>query len=84
MANGVRAGELGQILFVVDVGHMAHGFIEMHGVAVRRRNTGAFLSPMLKGIQAEIRQARGLGVIGYAENSTHSNDQSPVCRRDSL
>ena len=64
-------------VFIVDVGDMSHGFMEVDLLPVRRGDPGAFLPAMLERIQAEIGKTRGFGLICDSENSTHSKDQSP-------
>src|SRR4029453_8026353 len=78
--DGVHALQLGEGVFIVHIGNMAHGLVEIDMVIVRRGDPRAFLTTMLKRVEAEVGKSRGFSLIGYPENSTHSKDQSPNAR----
>jgi ABC-type uncharacterized transport system ATPase subunit len=71
VADGIVALELGESVFVIDVRDVAHGFMRKNLVTVGRGYPGAFLPPMLKSIQAEMRQRCGVGMICDSKDPAH-------------
>ena len=69
VAHGARSGQPRERVLVEAVGHVAHRLVGDQPRAVRGGDTGALLPAMLQGVEAEIRQVRGLGVAVDAEDA---------------
>ena len=68
--DGQFAGQLVQHSGREDIGDMTHLADTVDGAAVAGRNPSAFLSPMLKSVQAEIGEIGGFGMAVNGENAT--------------
>ena len=63
MADGELAGEASEDVGGEDVGDEAHGLVAMELDAVGGNDAGGFLSAMLKGVEREIGELGGLGMV---------------------
>src|SRR6202007_2133911 len=62
-AEGVAAGETGEDVGGEDVGDEAHGLVAVDLDAVGGGDAGGFLSAMLEGVEAEIGELGGFGMV---------------------
>ena len=70
MPDGQFAREFFSTLGREDISDMAHLSDTVNGAAIAGRDSGAFLSPMLQGVEAKIGQIRGFGMAVNGENAT--------------
>src|ERR1700675_449815 len=69
MADGDAAREMRDYLRRENLLHVAHGFVDVHVRAVRRRDPRRFLSAMLQRVEAEIRHLRRFGMAEDSEDA---------------
>jgi hypothetical protein len=60
MADGTQAAQLFQVMHFKDIGNQAHALVAYDGFILADRDAGAFLSPVLQGVEPEIGQLRGV------------------------
>ena len=72
MADGARAGQLGEFLVVEDLRDESHAVValEFAFLVAVDDDACAFLSAMLQGVEAEEGDRRRLGMTVYGEDST--------------
>src|SRR5215471_4175282 len=71
VADSVYAFELVDDIFGENVRDIAHRFMSMDLVAVRRRNARAFLASVLQSVQSQVRHLRCVGMIRDPKDSAH-------------
>src|SRR5687767_3815528 len=69
VADGARAHEVLECVLIERISDVAHRFVLPQSNSVRRADAHAFLAAMLKGIQAEVREVRRLGMAEDAEDA---------------
>ena len=69
MAESHLTFEAVQYLFIKDFRNESHGLVFQYMYAVRSDNAGAFLSPVLQGIEAEICQLRSFFMSIYCKDA---------------
>src|SRR5690348_7375675 len=67
--HGAIAGEATEPVAAEDVGDPTHGLLDVESVAVGGRNARGLLPAVLEGVEAEIGDVGGLGVIPHAEEA---------------
>ena len=70
MADSQFAGKAAEPLWSEDVRHMPHALVAMDAPAITGRNSGAFLSAVLQGMEAERGVGRGIRSPVNAEQRT--------------
>src|SRR5437016_9090497 len=70
MTNGDLPDHIMQNVSFENLGDQSHAPVSVELFAVRGDNAGAFLAPMLQGVQAIVRQFRRVRMAVNAENST--------------
>jgi hypothetical protein len=78
VADSVYAFEPGDDIFGENVRDMAHRFMSMDLVAVRRRNARAFLTSVLQSVQSQVRHLRCVGMIRDSKDSAHDYSVPPT------
>ena len=63
VSDGETAGEAGEDVGGKDVGDEAHGLVAVNVAAVGGSDAGGFLSAMLQGVEAEIGELGGFGMV---------------------
>ena len=69
MADGGAALEFFELVHVEHVGDQPHALVGHDPAVVDHGDAGAFLPPVLKGVESEIRDLGGLGMAMDAENA---------------
>ena len=69
MADGQMARQAVQRRLVENVGHQAQALMLPHLIIIAGNDAARFLTPVLQGVQAEIRQAGGFGMAVDAKDA---------------